>query len=253
MPTQEQLLDRPFFNADRLPELSYEYVGWFDVLGTQAHLTQFHKRAANFFAKIHLAAIRARRDPLRLYPVMDGVYVTSTDRNPMLDFVHDFFRLLTIVFCGEARQEHRFIVRGAMAYGPVTHGADLSDRCAQFGNDAYRDSLLIGMPMIQAYQAESSAPPFGVFLHESTRSFSSPGVQPLTGRWLRWWRDEDQPLVAEMREAINQYFRWAGTHVREVDYPLNRLPEHEGAAREYFEVDAGPAELGEPGREGGRG
>ncbi len=86
MPTTDQLRERPFFNAEALPNTVSEYVGWFDVVGTQSHLTQSHRRAANFFAKIYLVALRCRQDPVRLYPVMDGLYVTGPSRNSFFDF-----------------------------------------------------------------------------------------------------------------------------------------------------------------------
>jgi hypothetical protein len=236
MPTPEQLNERPFVDVGQLPDPTREYVGWFDVVGTQSHLTQSHKRAVNFFAKIHMVALHVAHDPLRVYPVMDGVYVTSPTRGPMLNFIHAFYRLLAIIFCAEANNQHRFIVRGALAFGPVTHGSVIPTECASFGNDDYKRCLLIGIAMIQAYQSENQAPPLGLFLHESVRAFSPPGDSVLSGRWWRWWRDEDEPLVVELREAIPQFFTWAQLHPREFDYPVNRVNEHRSAALEYFGI-----------------
>jgi len=239
MPTPDQLQERPFFDAGKLPKIVSEYVGWFDVVGTQSHLTQSHKRAANFFAKIHLTALASRHDPVRLYPVMDGVYVTSPSRSSFLDFVHRFYRVLSVIFCGEEDSLHRFMVRGAMAFGPLTHGSAIPDGCAEFKNKAYRDSLLIGMPMIHAHQAERQAPPFGVFIHESARAFAPTDEAPLSGRWWRWWQPGDDPLIAEMRVALPQYFSWASDHAQESDYPQSKISEHSAAAFEYFQVPKG--------------
>jgi len=239
MPTPEQLQERPFFDAGRLPNPGSEYVGWFDVVGTQSHLTQSHKRAANFFAKIHLAALRCREDPVRLYPVMDGVYVTSPSRSSFVDFVHAFYRLLSVTFCGEEKCQHRFVVRGAVAFGPVTHGRTIPGDCAHFENPPYRDALLIGMPMVHAYQAEHQAPPFGIFIHDSGRSFAPAGDAPLSGRWWRWWRAEDEPLISEMRVALPQFYSWALGHAQEFDYPPSRIAEHRATAFEYFEIATG--------------
>lgn len=236
MPTPEQMAERPYFNAEQLTQPLNEYVAWFDVVGTRSHLTQSHLRAANFFAKIHLAAIRAAGDTVRLYPVMDGVYVTSASRRSMLDFVRAFYRLLVITFCAESESKHRFTVRGALAFGPVTHGNTIPESCAGFPDDSYKDYLLIGIAMIQAYESETHSPPFGLFVHESARAFAPEGQHPLSGRWLHWWRNEDEPLVSELRVALPAYFNWAAEHSREVDYPVERIVEHRKAAFEYFGV-----------------
>jgi hypothetical protein len=45
---------------------------------------------------------------------------------------------------------------------------------------ATRQALLIGMPMIHAYQTERQAPPFGIFVHESARSFAPGNEVPLS-------------------------------------------------------------------------
>ena len=89
--------------------------------------------------------------------------------------------------------------------------------------------------MIQAYRVESSAPPFGGFIHESARAFAASNEVPFSGRWWRWWKDEDDPLIAEMRVALPQYFAWAESHAQEFDYPKTKIGEHRALAYEYFQ------------------
>jgi zona occludens toxin (predicted ATPase) len=90
--------------------------------------------------------------------------------------------------------------------------------------------------MIHAYQTEREAPPFGVFTHESARSFAPAGDFPLSGRWWHWSREEDEPLISEMRVALPQFFDWAASHAQEFDYPQAKIADHRAAAYEYFEI-----------------
>lgn len=56
------------------------------------------------------------------------------------------------------------MVKGALAKGTLQHGSQIStevspDMAPRVG---YKQHLLFGMPMIQAFNAEKSAPPFGI-------------------------------------------------------------------------------------------
>lgn len=236
MPTPDQQQERPYFDAGRMPSPYREYVAWFDVIGTRSHVAQSHLRGANFFAKIHLAALRATSEAVCLYPVMDGFYATCRRQSAMLAFVRDFYRLITITFCSESENRHRFVVRGALSFGPVTHGRDLPEDCARFSSDTYRDGLLFGIAMIQAYEAERNSPPLGLYVHESARAFAPDGDRPFSGLWWRWWRNDDEPLLAELREAIPDYYAWALDHAHEHDYDPERAKAHRALACEYFAI-----------------
>jgi len=237
MPTPEQIDDRPRFDSRKLPTPSNEYICWLDVMGTQASLTQSLHRSANFFAKIHLAALEANSPDITLYPVMDGIYVSSKKKSAIMEFLRKFFRMHAIMFCAERDPLHRFLVRGGLSFGPVVHGRDIATECADFGeHTSYRNSLLLGMPMIQSFQSEQTAPPFGVFVHESARSFAESDAMPIPCRWYNWWNAEDMPLIAELRVALPSYFNWALKHSRSIDYPNEKILEHAAAAKEYFDI-----------------
>jgi hypothetical protein len=237
MPTPEQRNERPYVNGQNLPQSTNEYVGWFDVMATQATLSRSIQRGANFFIKIHLAALRVRPNGVSIYPVMDGIYFTAQTRQALQDFLHDFYRLHSIVFCSETDNQLRYLIRGSVAYGPVIHGRDIGPNCADFGADpAYRNTLLLGMPMIQASQSERQAPPMGVFIHESARAFAPNHSCPLPYSWHKWWRDEDQSLVDEMKAALSDYFTWCRSYSRLIDYPPDKISEHLELARQYYDI-----------------
>jgi len=236
MPDDKKL----YFNASALPAPSYEYVCWYDVMGTKSHLTQSHKKAANFFVKIHLAALLASQnmENVRLYPVMDGLYVTAQSQQAILSFSHHFMMILINNFCAESENKYRFLVRGSLAFGPVTHGDQITTTCTREMNENYRCSLLLGMPVIQSYISEKGASPFGVFIHESARAFSPENTSPLSGIWYRWWREEDQKQIKDLTNCIVEYFDWSEKNSLEFEYPIDDLRRHRDIALSYFNIQS---------------
>jgi hypothetical protein len=173
-----------YFNAKALPAPTNEYVAWVDVMGVQSAMSRSLNITANFVFKLHTAALQAPNTAgLRLYPVMDGLYIASSNQAAILDFLRSVFSAIAETFINETENMHRFIVRGALAFGPVIHGANVKSSAAKvFGTPAggnYKDAILLGMPMVQSHLAEKDAPPFGIFVHESARAFAPAGAVPL--------------------------------------------------------------------------
>jgi len=48
------------------------------------------------------------------------------------------------------------------------------------------------MPLVQAFVAEKTAPPFGVFVHESVRAFGPTNKHPVTTVLWQWWRKNEE-------------------------------------------------------------
>ena len=73
---------------------------------------------------------------------------------------------------------------------------------------------MLGIPLVQAFLAESGAPPFGIYVHESARSFAPPNQSPISHILWRWWLSDDtnKKLAAKLALAV-----------------------HEELAREYFD------------------
>ena len=55
-----------------------------------------------------------------------------------------------------SQNEHRFLVRGAIAKGKIQHGESVpKEACPYMGTEKeYKKQLLFGMPMIQACESE---------------------------------------------------------------------------------------------------
>lgn len=226
----------PYFNAAHLPAPSNEYVAWFDVMGTQASMSRSVKATANFVFKLHAAALQAPRKQVRLYPVMDGLYAASPVQADMIDFLSNVFESLANEFIAEKNPLHRFLLRGGLAYGPVIHGAgvgkEASDTLAE--NAAYRDAILLGMPMVQAHLSESSAPPFGVAVHESARAFAPPDTEPLHTAWWRWANNPKSKPWSELEKPLLAHLDWFAQRSGPLAYAAERIATHRQMVQQYF-------------------
>lgn len=225
-----------FFDESRLGKPSYEYVAWVDVMGTQSSLSRSVSAAANFIAKLHTAALSAPQRTLRLYPVMDGFYAACLDQSETLEFLRSVFVQTADEFNATPRYQHRFMIRGGLAFGPVYHGNSISASASPILNNhqPHRDSLLIGMPVIQANRAETEAPPFGLFVHESARAFAPTNQSGLPYRWWKWVQTRNEATWNTLRDELPSYLQWCKKHSMLMGYPLDRIDAHEHMATQFL-------------------
>ncbi len=203
------------------------------MMGTRNAMSQSLASSANHIGRIHTAIVRAQNRDLKIYPVLDGAYITAEKRAPMLEALNSIFRTCAEYFASQEDYERRFLIRGGLAFGPVIHGADISKDCNRdLGeNKQYRDNLLLGMPMVQSNRAEGSAPPFGIFIDESARAFSASNTKPLSGLFYKWWNND---LPTGFAARLEEHFRWASSNSFSIGYPVAKAKEHEEMARQYF-------------------
>jgi hypothetical protein len=225
----------PFFDA-RAVRQQLCFVAWLDALGTKSALLVSHARAANFVMKIHAVCLEARDDypPVRLFPMNDGIYAVSSDRKQLKRFLATILSDIADVFIAEPVAKHRFMVRGAIAYGSVSHGDQLHGNNYELRhNDSYIKNIILGMPLAQAVDAERVAPPFGIFVHESAR------MVPTEGAWSdvlwRWWSDDEK--CRTLHEKILAHLAWAEANPIGSMYPKDALERHRRATEEYFGAD----------------
>lgn len=224
---------RLFFDERELKPPKASYVAWVDMMGTRNAMSQSLAGSANHIGRVHAAIIRSKEAASRVYPVMDGAYITSETQASILATLRGFFTSCAVYFAGTEKPEHRFLVRGGLAFGPVIHGADIIPACnAELGHSQeYKRNLLFGIPMIQANRSEALAPPFGLYLDESARAFAGEGSVPFSGVWQQWWEKE---LPPGFLKRLNEHFAWCEAHWRRIEYKLERLKEHSEMARQYF-------------------
>jgi hypothetical protein len=183
---------------------------------------------ANFVFKLHVAALESAGSAVRLYPVMDGVYASSASQGDFLAFLCSVFSKVAEAFNAEGDNGHRFVIRGGIAFGPVYHGASLGVGASKVltKHTAYRDMILLGLPMVQAHIAEPAAPPFGLFVHESARTFAPPGASPLRSVWWHWKTHKTAKTWSTLGTTLHTYLDWCAERAESLQYPADRIARH---------------------------
>lgn len=181
-----------------------EYVCWLDIMGTRSTMSESFEKAANFMLRFHSCVIDAVKDEKRVhhYPVMDGVYIASPQKEALTKSIKCILNNLSDIFIAEENLNHRFVVRGAIARGDIAHGCNISNEICDIvaSLDRYKNTVMMGLPMIQAYTSEHFAPPFGIYIHESARVPNA-----LQGRFYAWCKNDKK---AKLRQKIDEYFEW---------------------------------------------
>lgn len=229
--------------AELKNSVTKEYVFLIDIMGTKNCMMESFERSANFILRLHSCVIDVVRrlctdsrnhGKIRYYPIMDGIYLTSPDLSLMTEAVRKVFTNLAYVMTKQKNPMHQFLVRGVIAYGDICHGHNVSDKvCSGLaGMYSYKNNLLMGLPMIQAYSSESSAAPFGVFIHESARL-----VNGLQGSKFRWWSRKDTSadgLIPALASSINSYFDWCQDNYLSINMDLTKISRYRNLVSQYF-------------------
>lgn len=193
---------------------------------------------ANFIFKLHTAALQATNQNIRLYPVMDGIYASSASQPDMLDYLRGVFEAVADEFNSTARPQYRFIVKGALAFGPVIDGINIPQQASPTlaGNPPYKDAILLGLPMVQAHVSEKLAPPFGLFIHESARTFTTGGQNPLPYVWWKWVNNNNQHVWNTLHGNLGTHFDWCAARALALEYTSDRIKVHKEMAAQYFSI-----------------
>lgn len=230
---------RPYFNGEKAGPERYRYVIWIDIMGARSKMLRSVRTASIPIMKLHVAALTAigknRKQPIELFPMIDGLYVISEHLDPLRFFISDIFRSMAAEFIAIELWE-RSVVRGGLAYGPVILGRESRGGADILGDISYADSILIGMPLIQAYTSESNSPPFGLYVHESARAFAPPDCHPVTHILWRWWQTDDKAkkVASVMLQELDKFYDYCRTHTAGTFYEPERIQAHQKLAHEYF-------------------
>lgn len=229
----------PFFDARKLPNPEVSYVAWLDVMGAGSSMLRSLPITANFVFKLHIVALEQKKIAIKLYPVMDGVYIVGTDQNEMRMYLAAVHERLAGCFSTEKNNEHRFLVKCSIAYGPVIHGEGLDKGASNVlaGNRPYTNSILLGMPMVFAVRSEPGAPPFGVFVHPTAEDFMTAKEKKWSHTWWPWFELGKNRTAQGLKTSLPDYFKWCEERAGVIDYPRDRIKVHKAQAEEYL-VDA---------------
>lgn len=219
---------QPGYFDDRHCKEELLYVGWFDIMGTQSSMRISLPKISNFIFKMYSYVNESNKKGLAVYPLMDGFFMTHKDKKVFLDFVDNFFSKLFQNFSDEVRNDHKFMVRGGIAYGPVVIGSKIEE------NYHFKDALIIGTPVVQAYAGERAAPPFGVYLDESVRTFPSSAEAIHSVYYL--WKDKMARVMDKKAKynKVKEYLKWCRSKSKFILYPEDRIEEHRKLAEQYF-------------------
>lgn len=224
-------MGRIYFDDKDMPkEQKSEYVLWIDIMGTRNRMSTSVRTSTMFICRLHACILDHKTSGLHVYPMMDGAYVTSKSADEMEKFIISAFNDIYDTFVAESDDLHRFIVKGALAYGPIVHGSEIPETCSAIftKNTGYLQGVLFGVPMIQANKGEKLAPPFGVYCDESARMASN----KFSFVWYKWLKDNEKKK--DMLKQLDKYFEYASKHTYELEYPKEKISEHEEKAKQYF-------------------
>jgi len=234
-----------FFDADKLGSSENNYVCWIDVMGSKEHLRISPSIASNFIFKLHIALLESlekiedsHQQNLVFYPIMDGAYITSRTQKSLELLLCPAMKSLANLFIKENNNKHRFMVRGAIAFGPVFHGKNIQEEASKIlaRQRNITNKILIGLPIVQANEAESKAPPYGIVIHETARAFAPDGENPVTFVWLNWNKGNGSARLDSLDEALKSYFSWHRERPNVTGYSLKQIDRHSKLAEELISV-----------------
>ena len=208
-----------------------EYVCWIDIMGTKNIMSESFQKAANFILKFHSCVLDTVKDydEVKYYPLMDGVFITSPNSKTIQTVIDYVFDKIADIFISESRNGHRFIIKGSLAYGSISHGDTIDNNvCDTISSiPEYKRSLLLGMPMIQAFNSERTAPPFGIYIHESARKY-----KVLQGKHYAWkCKTTDK---ASLLSKVDSYFSWCKEYSEYLEMDVKKIELYKKLAQEYF-------------------
>ncbi len=194
----QRLRKRIVFNSENLQSGDNHYVAWLDLMGAGSLMSISAHKVTNAVTRIHLSVHFAQLDhgiSLDTLAINDGIFIISKSKQDILSVVRTAIIYLVGNFIARPNHPDRFLARGAIAYGPVYKGLELSKQLTpsqmRSGAVASLSNIVLGAPIIQAYKSESLAPAYGIAVHESARAFSPPGEKPMTTTLWRWWQTDD--------------------------------------------------------------
>ena len=209
-----------------------EYVCWIDIMGTQNTMSESFQKAANFILKFHGCIIEVVKDVegVCYYPLMDGVFITTPNNATIRTIIDKIFSAIAVIFLNEDKHGHRFVIKGSLAYGDIAHGKTINDQiCDKLAHeDDYKHAIMCGLPMIQAFKAEHTAPPFGVYIHESARNPAD-----LQGKYYGWvaHKDVDKKKLAN---TLISYFNWCSYFNNYLEIDNNKIDLYKKLVNEFF-------------------
>lgn len=240
-----------YFDPRKVILSTPRYVAWVDIMGSGQLMRKSHVKSAiaiGHFNSTVLTAASKLKFTGEIYPLVDGIYITTENRTHLQTLLKYIMKLNAINFLISTSKnvdDHR-LVRGAIAFGQVIEGKDLKGSARIFDDwPEYTKNILLGAPLALANSAERMAAPFGIWVDESARQFAPNLDGAATLRWTNWewWNypsgnnevdDDCKDIEKMLAEKIRKYFEWSKDNHIMMMYDKNRLEDHMERARQYF-------------------
>ena len=234
-----------YFDSRKLPSPKREYVAFLDIMGTKAHMSFSVHETANFIFKLHAAVLSAWRSEkyknVFVYPVMDGAYITASNRENIEKILVRVFDSLASIFVNEPNISKRFSIQAGLSYGKTIHGHRVPyDASKIFELDLpYKNNILLGPAMIEAYEYSSTASPFGIAISESAQKHLHDGSRN-NGSFQAGWKwhkskrikiNTETDLLARELIAFFEQFR---SEDNPLHYNSEKVDHHIECVKEYF-------------------
>lgn len=240
----------PHFYLEQMPPPNHEFVCWLDLMGMQNAMLRSLPNTANFAMKL-LVAVTGPQSHLpqsvSVCPVIDGLFMHSPSRDDLLLAVKRGIARLAMACIGTPGPDQAFLVRAAIAYGPLVNGASIPEPC--FRPEAYQgtgptrpvqaDRVIFGFGVSRAYTASHVAPPFGVVIDSSATESALLGSGiACDGLLWHWWKhrthDVDEWLARWLKRRVSEYLDWCGERPAQTGYEPQRLAAHRALFDEYY-------------------
>ncbi|MCP4650481.1 MAG: hypothetical protein GY853_10435 [PVC group bacterium] len=230
---------KAYFDSGKLTKENTEYVAWVDIMGTKSHIKRGSiNEVAIIFYKLHVAGLCAKKDiqnnNIQVYPVMDGFYATSCDALELQEFLGRVFYYSSHAFLSDKKKHiFQYLIKASVAYGKIYHGKDIeqgsADRLDE--NPNYKDSLILGKPVLEAFQFEKASPPFGIAVHGNARKGFGLAKKDV---WWKWYGGGFKSF--DFYLELEKYFDFYIENNSVYRYKIDRIVAHKALAKAYFDA-----------------
>lgn len=242
--------ERYRFDASRIARAENVYVAWIDLMGAGHLMSVSLEKPANALVRLHMAVDQAiaKRDSIETLPINDGVFIISPRKIDIEQVVRSVMIDLAAIFISTPDPQNKFLLRGGIAYGPVYRGEAIAAGLSSSKRvklEQVLSRVAFGPAIIQAYRGEGSAPPYGIAIHESARSFAPVGTTPfLMTHWL-WWVTHPEldhpvgtPPLTVLRDVLCEdllkHFSWLRSTLLLHGLSPEKLTQWEQMSQQYF-------------------
>jgi len=239
------------FTTEGLAAADNQYVAWLDLMGAGHIMGTSINKTANFLIRLHMAveiAIQKSGYKLTTLPINDGVFIISQRKGELITVVQHIMALLAARFIATHQQQDRCLMRGGIAYGPVYMGETLRHGIKKKklrDNSEFLRRVMFGPPIIQAYKSEGSAPPYGIAVHESARSFAAENARPFQMTHWLWWQTGAEAAAPNGISSLNEiknclavelvgYYEWMAKGLLFQGVTIDKVKQWKESSSQYF-------------------